>query len=139
MKQVEPPPQVEYPLLQANPQPPLLQVAAALVGATQGLLHPPQCWVLPLVLVSQPEATLPSQLPHPDLQLEMLLEAPLHAGLALASVHAPLQAPQWLTLVFLSVSQPLLRFPSQFKNEPVHAMAHLPPLQAGSPLVELHT
>src|SRR5689334_5172700 len=55
-------------MLQMMPQLPPVQVAVPLV-LLQMLPQPPQLLMSPVVLVSQPFAALPSQLPKPALQL----------------------------------------------------------------------
>lgn len=77
-----------------------------------GWLHAPQCATVVWRLVSHPLTTLPSQLPKPLLQTGTHTEA-THEVEPLALVHALSQAPQWLVLVWVLVSHPLLTFPSQ--------------------------
>jgi hypothetical protein len=75
--------------------------------------HPPQFVALVVVLVSQPFAALPSQLPKPALHVgtqalavQVVLPFGLLQGLA--------QTPQLLMLFVVLVSQPFEALPSQF-------------------------
>jgi hypothetical protein len=68
---------------------------------------------LVFVLVSQPFAGLPSQLPKPELQLETVQLPPEQPGVPLGAEHALLQAPQWPTVVLVLISQPSGTLPLQ--------------------------
>jgi len=98
----------------------------------------PQLVLLLLRLVSQPLATMASQLPKPALQLAMvhaLLAQPLTA---LASAQMLLQAPQLVGLVRVLISQPSLSAPLQLPKPVEQAMPHSPEVQLAVPLVPTH-
>jgi len=86
----------------------------------------PQFPELVPVLVSQPFATLPSQLPNPA--VHAIEHAPaLHDGVPLALEHAAPQVPQFPVLVFVLVSQPFPLLPSQLPNPALHPTSwHVP-------------
>jgi hypothetical protein len=82
------------------------------LALVQARKQAPQLLVV-LSAVSQPLAALLSQLPQPALQ-ELSTQLPdEHEPLALAKEQALPHPPQWLTLVWVFVSQPLLLLPSQ--------------------------
>jgi hypothetical protein len=98
--------------LQLNPQLPLVQVDVAF-AALHALLHPPQCWRLLAVLVSQPLPGLPSQSSNGALQTNPQLD-PAHVAVAFAGAAQVLpQPPQCCTLLVVSISQPFAGLPSQ--------------------------
>jgi hypothetical protein len=88
---------------------------------------------------------------HPSVSLLLLqsakpeAHAPLHTPLAQDGLETllPLQVwlhpPQWVALVWVLVSQPLVTNPSQLPNPALQAIAHVPDWQRAVPLVELHT
>lgn len=96
-----------------------------------GLLQPapqaPQFWVVDSA-VSHPFEARPSQLPKPLLQAIAQVEL-LHDGVPWFELHACPHAPQLVRLFAESVSQPLLLFPSQSLNAPVHTGVHTPATQ----------
>jgi hypothetical protein len=108
-------------------------VAFARMGHT--VPQAPQCAVLVRVSVSHPFVALVSQSPKPVAQVFLQAEA-THAGAALARVGQALpQALQFVTLVRVSVSQPLVASRSQLSKPVLHvAMAQAPAMQDGVPL-----
>jgi len=64
----------------ANPHVKLLHVAVACAGAGHEIPHPPQCWTVPEVFVSQPFATSPSQSFHAAVVHATSHVPPLHAN-----------------------------------------------------------
>jgi hypothetical protein len=77
-------------------------------------------WVgLVVVLVSQPLATLPSQLPKPAEQA-IEQEPPEQLGVPFTEEHAVPHAPQFAALVFVLVSQPFPALPSQLPKPASH-------------------
>jgi len=66
-----------------------------------------------LVFVSQPLATLPSQLPKPALHAASRQAPPAHAVVALGNAQIAPQPPQLPRLVLVLVSQPFVASPSQ--------------------------
>lgn len=81
----------------------------------QAVAQLPQWFVLVVVLVSQPFATLPSQLPKPEEHVIEQLPAE-HVGVPLADEQAAPHPPQLPVLVFVFVSQPFAALPSQLPN-----------------------
>ena len=79
-------------------------------------------------VVSHPFDASPSQLSKPLLQAIAHAEA-LHDGVPWLELQACPQAPQLVRLFAVSVSQPLLLFPSQSLNAPVHTGVHTPATQ----------
>jgi hypothetical protein len=65
----------------------------------------PQCDVLVLVLVSQPFASIPSQLPKPVLHIEIVHVPVEQVAVAFDLVHVTPHAPQFVVVRML-VSQP---------------------------------
>jgi hypothetical protein len=102
-----PKPALQVPSWQAPPK-----HAAEAFEKLHALPHVPQCETLVLVLVSQPLATLLSQLPKPELHA-MVQAPPPQPGVPLTDEQAALQAPQCAMLVFVLVSQPLALLASQ--------------------------
>jgi len=89
--------------------------------------HAPQFAVVDSV-VSHPLDASPSQLPNPLLHAIAHVEA-LHDGVPLFELHAWPQAPQLVRLLAVSVSQPLLLFPSQSRKAPVQTGVQAPATQ----------
>ena len=88
--------------------------------------QPEQFATVPSV-VSHPLPALLSQLPKPLVQT--MVQAPSeHDGVPLVVLHALPQPPQWLTFVCVLASQPLLAWPSQLPNEPLHAVSRQVPV-----------
>jgi hypothetical protein len=78
----------------------------------QTVVQLPQWVVLFVVLVSQPLATFPSQLPKPaEHEIEQLPAE--QVGVPLADEQAAPQPPQLAVFVFVFVSQPFELLPSQ--------------------------
>jgi hypothetical protein len=126
------------PPLQANPQADALHVVDALGREAHPLPHVEQCEGLLVVLVSQPFAGFPSQLPKPPLQLWTWQLPPPHVATPFATAHALPHAPQWVVLLS-AVSQPLAMLPSQLPKPVVQpASAHIPALQDALPLAKEH-
>src|SRR5438045_3572886 len=99
-------------------QAPAVQAAVAL-ASTHAWPQVPQLASVALRSVSQPLATLLSQLPKPALQA--IWQAPATQLAAPFAVEQALpQAPQLVTLVLVLVSQPLVTSPSQSPNPAVH-------------------
>jgi hypothetical protein len=102
------------PVPPAQSQNPSMQLCPALHVTPQ----PPQ--LLELVSgVSQPLASLPSQLPKPALHVPIAHEPLAHVAVALGREQLTPQPPQLLVVV-RGVSQPLLMSPSQFPLPAVH-------------------
>ena len=117
--------QFPYPAAHASiAQAPEAQVAVAWLRA-QGTPHPPQ---LASVVngLSQPLASSPSQLPVPGLQTVHAHVPARQPAWPPGQVHAWPQAPQWLTLAVLSVSQPLAGLLSQSPKPVSHCGSQAP-------------
>jgi hypothetical protein len=83
-----------------------------------------------VVLVSQPLAALPSQLPKPALHAPSTHAPPEHVDAALARAQAIPQPPQFAVLVAVLASQPFIALPSQLAKPVLQApSAQLPPAQ----------
>jgi hypothetical protein len=87
------PSQLPQPTLQMIEQAPSEQAAEPL-AVLQGLLHEPQCPSVICVLVSQPLAFTPSQLPQPALQAPRMQLPPTHDSAAFGMSHSFPQPPQ---------------------------------------------
>ena len=81
--------------------------------AAQAVPQAPQCEVATRVSVSQPLLALPSQSPNPVAQAATVHTPAAQAPVALGGAQPRAQAPQWVALVRVSASQPLLGSPSQ--------------------------
>lgn len=103
---------------------PLKQLAPAFANE-QAVPQEPQFDALVFVFVSQPLATLVSQLPKPVLQASEQVPA-LHVGVAFTVEHAAPQEPQLPTVVLRFVSQPFAAFESQLPKPAVHVNVHVP-------------
>lgn len=126
------------PPLQANPQADALHVVDAFAREAHPLPHAEQCEGLLVVLVSQPFAGFPSQLPKPVVQLCTWQLPPPHVATPLATEHALPHIPQWVVLLS-AVSQPLAMLPSQLPKPVVQpASAHVPALHEALPLANEH-
>jgi len=90
--------------------------------------------------VSQPLASLPSQLPKPALQPPRPHTPARHAAVPLAGDAQRIpHAPQCKALSVVLVSQPLVSLPSQLPKPATHApTAQRPPVHAGVALGRLH-
>lgn len=101
--------------------------------------HIPQLLTFVVVLISQPLATLLSQLAKPMLhEIEHIPAA--HVGEPLFVLHAAPQAPQCSALVFRFVSHPFIATPSQSPNPVLHeAIVQLPFEHAGVALASMQT
>jgi hypothetical protein len=97
-------------------------------SAVQSVLQLPHRVVVVVRSVSQPLATLPSQLPKPASQLSMTQVPLAQDAVALAGAQGVLQAPQSVK-VLSGVSQPLDRSSSQLPNPEVHVVMQLPVAQ----------
>ena len=94
--------------------------------------HAPQLAGLVSVLVSQPFAVLPSQFPKPELQAVIAHALLVQAGVAFGKLQVVPQAPQFVTLLVVFVSQPLVPSASQFPNPVVQAtIPQVPVVQDG--------
>jgi hypothetical protein len=119
------------------PQEPALQVGVPLI-LLHALPQPLQFDVSVLRLTSQPLAGLPSQSAKPGLQA--IWQLPLtHEGLPLLFEQTLPHEPQLLTSLYVLISQPLLRLPSQFAQPALQLMPQLPVVHVALPLVELQT
>ena len=87
--------------------------AGAPFATVQVVPQPPQLARLVFVLVSQPSAIWPLQLPKPGLQLAMPQAPPEHCGVPFGVEQRLPHIPQLPTLVFVLVSQPSATRPSQ--------------------------
>ena len=115
---------------------PAVQDAVPLL-VLQAAEQAPQLPTLVLVFVSQPFPTLLSQFPYPALHATPQCPA-LQLAVPFVPLQAVLQAPQFVALVSVLVSQPLMALLSQFSYPAVHAIPHCPPLQLAVPFVPLH-
>jgi hypothetical protein len=97
---------------------------ATQAGVALGREHirpqPPQWLAVALVLVSQPLAALPSQLPKPALQV-IPHTPPVQVAVPLLALHTLPQAPQWVGEDERLVSQPLAALPSQLPKPALQA------------------
>jgi hypothetical protein len=93
--------------------------------------------VLVLKFASHPFAALPSQLPNPGLHTGTQLPAE-QVVVPFALVHAPPHEPQLAWLVWVLVSQPFVRSPSQLPNPESHEIAQAPLEQLAVPFALLH-
>jgi hypothetical protein len=84
------------------------------------VVHEPQCCTSADRSVSHPLLRLLSQLPHPVLQ-EMEQLPLVQEAAPLVLLQAAPQAPQWLTLEAVFVSQPFAVLPSQLPQPLLHA------------------
>ncbi|MFO0602212.1 MAG: hypothetical protein U0324_03510 [Polyangiales bacterium] len=101
------------PASQAYEQAPAAHEAAAWARVAQAMPQPPQWAVVVRVSVSQPLASLPSQLPKPAAQVPTR-QTPSRQAVAPPSVgHTRLHEPQWSAPVWVLASQPLAGSPSQ--------------------------
>jgi hypothetical protein len=82
----------------------------------------PQLVTVVLRFVSQPFATLPSQLPNP-VEQPMAHVPPEHDGVPFAAEQGAPHAPQFAVLEFRLVSQPFAALPSQLPNPALHAVS----------------
>jgi hypothetical protein len=98
----------------------------------QAIPQPPQLFVVVSRFVSHPLTGLASQSPHPVVHPGVHLPA-RHASVPCALVHTVPHAPQSLTVVCTSVSQPLVGLPSQFPNPAAHVGAQTPLVHAVVP------
>ena len=105
---------------------------ASALPREQATPQPPQFAVLVLRLTSQPLPGRRSQSAKPVLQVNPHAPA-RHCAVALAGAgQALLHAPQWATAVWLSVSQPLVRLPSQLPKPVLQrSMAQVPASHEG--------
>ena len=107
-------------------------------GFVHALPQLPQLATLVLRFASQPFAALPSQLPNPRLQ--MGAQAPAEQTVVpFAFVQAPPHEPQFATLIWVFVSQPFDKVPSQLPNPESHAMAQDPTEQLAVPFTLLQS
>jgi len=134
------PSQLPHPALQeAMPHVPPEQDAVPL-GAVQTWPQEPQLLTSVFRFLSQPLATLPSQLSQPALQEAMPQVEPEQDEVALAAKQALPQAPQLVTLVVVSISQPLAALPSQLAQPALQdPIPHTAPEQAGVALAAVQT
>jgi hypothetical protein len=122
------PSQSPKPRRQLPAQVPDTQVATALAGVGQARLHTPQ-WATSLARVtSQPSARLLLQSATP-LRQAVVEHAPATHPCPVGQT-VP-QAPHWLALVRVSVSQPLRASPSQSAKPALQVRPHWPSVQVG--------
>jgi hypothetical protein len=119
------------------------QRPAAHDAVALGRLHPrpqaPQWVALDWVSVSQPLLSWPSQSPRPIAQAPTPHTPARHTGVPPEVMHALPHAPQWASLVRVSVSQPLPAVLSQSPKPVVQlATRHAPPAQAAVALARAH-
>lgn len=98
--------------------------------------HAPQLLVV-VIDVSQPLATLPSQLPKPAEHVISQVEF-THVPTPPAWLHLLPQLPQLFGSVAVSTSQPFVVFPSQFAKFLLHAMEHAEAAQVAVPFALPH-
>jgi hypothetical protein len=103
---------------------PAAQPAVAL-GSEQGRSHPPQWATVVRVLVSQPLLAIPSQSPSPAVQARAHTP-PTHVAVPPVVGQRFPQAPQWLTSVRPSRSQPSTARPLQSSRSLGHVSAETP-------------
>ena len=94
--------------------------------------------MLVLVFASQPFEALPSQFAKPALHVGMQDPA-VQAVVPFAFEQELPQVPQFASVVFRLVSQPVEASPSQLPNPLLQAIEHDPSEQPGVPLVPLQT
>jgi hypothetical protein len=108
-------------------------------GFVQFVPQAPQLPVLVFVFVSQPFDTLASQFPKPALQA-IEQEPSAQPAVPFVLLHTVPQPPQFVVLVCVFVSQPLVRLPSQFPKFVLQEeIAHALETHAGVALAKLHT
>ncbi len=107
--------------------------AAVANGSEHAVAHDPQLATEVRKSASQPLAVLPSQLPKPALQLAITQAPATHDGVAFASKHAALQAPQLATDVLRSVSHPFAVFPSQSPRPGMQVVGRQTPIRHAAP------
>jgi len=97
--------------------------------------HVPQLFTSVEVEISQPFNALASQFPQPASQVPIEQTPVEHFGVACGKTQALPQPPQWLTLVLMSISHPVVALLSQFANPVLQdATEHIPDKHAGEPL-----
>ncbi len=132
------PSQLPNPALHApKVQTPLTHDSAAL-ARSQTAPQAPQLARLVFVLVSQPLAALPSQLPRPGLHVETPQTPPTQFGVPPVAGQTLPHVLQLLTSEFVFVSQPLFGLPSQFLKPAEHVGTQAPPVHAVVPLAFVH-
>jgi hypothetical protein len=109
---------------------PVEHVAVAFVRE-QATRHAPQCVVV-LVCVSQPLASIPSQLPKPMLHITSEHLPALHDAVALFREQGTPHAPQCNNDVLVSVSQPLPAIMSQFPRPALQVNPQVDAAQVGA-------
>jgi hypothetical protein len=114
------------PMLQVIPHVPIVHVAVELAASGHVLPHAPQLAALVRVLVSQPLTALPSQSAKPSAQA--VWHRPIaHEAVAFGpAVQTVPQAPQFMVLARVSVSQPLAALRSQSAKPASHTSPHAP-------------
>ena len=101
--------------------------------------HEPQFAVVVFVFVSQPFATLASQLPKPGEQERVHAPAE-QVGVAFVVEQAVPHAPQLLVAVFVLVSHPFAELPSQLPNPAVQVpRVQVPVVQVSLAFARSHT
>jgi hypothetical protein len=120
--------QLPKPALQEIAQLPPEQLAVPFT-VLHALPQPPQCRTLLVTFVSQPFAALPSQSPVPGLQPVQPQLPPTQLAVPLGQLQGVLQALQWLTLVWVLVSQPSFELELQSRKPALHTGTQAPPLQ----------
>ncbi len=106
--------------------------------AAQAFPQAPQFALLLVMFTSQPSAAVPLQFAKPALQLEMPQVLAEQLAVAFGTEHTMLQPPQFVALLVVFVSQPLLRLPSQLPRPVLHVMPQRPAVQVAVPPVLVH-
>jgi hypothetical protein len=107
-------------LQEPTPHTPAEHPGVPFATAAQNRPQAPQFVTLVKVFVSQPFATLPSQLANGALQEPIAHTLEMHARVPFGTVgHMVLQAPQLFASLALFTSQPLAAMLSQFRNVPL--------------------
>jgi hypothetical protein len=127
----------------ANPAPqtgthaPLRQLVEPL-ELLQAMPQPPQLAMSASRLASQPLVASPSQLPNPVAQL--IAQVPwVQAAVPLVELQRVPQSPQWLVLVWRSVSQPFCLSPSQSPKLALQVGVQAPAVQLEVPFGFTHS
>jgi hypothetical protein len=126
--------QLPKPGLQANAQALLVHVPVAFARPAQLVPQAPQFVALVRRSVSQPLVPMRSQSPEPAEQVRVHTPATQLAVLPVGAVHTVPQAPQFITLLLVRVSQPLAALPSQLAKPALHTSEQVPMAHPDWPL-----
>ena len=113
--------------------------AAVPLATTHWLPQRPQWFVVVRRLVSQPLVGSPSQSPKPTLQTPTPQRPSRHAAVPFGITHVRPQAPQFVALVCVSISQPFIAFMSQSPRPVAQPpITHDPAVHAAVPPATRH-